>query len=103
MPRVPRLRPRLRRVATASLALSLLVPLGAACGNGDEQGQPLDRTTSENPGGGGQPTATTTAGTAGNEYEPGANNDTGQAPSGQPQSGTDDVGGGNNTNTVNGN
>lgn len=102
MPRVPRPRPRLRRFATASLVLSLLLPLGAACGNGDEQGQPLERTTSENPGGAGQP-ATTTSGTAGNEYTPGANNDTGQAPSGQPQSGTGDSGGGNNSNTVNGN
>jgi hypothetical protein len=93
----------LRRVATASLALSLLVPLGTACGSGDAQGQPLDRDTSENPIGGGQPASTTTPGTAVNEYSPGANNDTGQSNSGQPQSGTDDSGGGNNSNTVNGN
>ena len=46
---------RLRRLAAAMCSLTLLVPLGAACGEGDEQGTPLERNTSENPNGGGTP------------------------------------------------
>jgi hypothetical protein len=86
MPRTSRTR---RRLATASLALVLLVPLGAACGTGDEQGTPLERDSTETPNGGGSPSATTTPGGADNRYSPGQDN-TGDANSGQPQSGTDD-------------
>jgi hypothetical protein len=100
MPRTPRTR---RPLATASLALVFLVPLGAACGTGDAQGTPLERDSTETPNGGGSPSATTTPGSADNQYSPGQNNNTGDANSGQPQSGTDDAGGGDNDTTVNGN
>jgi hypothetical protein len=68
------------------VALTLLVPVAAACGEGDEQGRPLERDTTENPNGGGQPADDSTSTTA--------TDDTTDATTepGQPQSGTDESG-----------
>lgn len=63
-----------RRVAAALFTSALLVPVGAACGDGDEVGTPpVDGGTATTGGAGDDMTGTT-------------------ADAGQPQSGTDDAG-----------
>ena len=76
----------LRRLVAALFVPALLVPAAAACGEGDEQGRPLERDTSENPNGGGQPGD-------GSDDVDGMNDDADDdGPAGQPQTGTDDAG-----------